>query len=103
VSDELPAANGTTMVTGRVGQLCAEADPAATIIASTENAASMKRFGLNIVRFPQVVLRQHTQEICLCWRLPERAGNEGSEAKDKQPASRRHTAIAAATADQCQN
>ena len=34
VSDELPAANGTTMVTGRVGQLCADAAPTAAMVAS---------------------------------------------------------------------
>src|SRR6185295_2721547 len=56
VSDELPAAKGTTMVTGRVGQFCADADPTATIIASAGHAASVRRFGLNMVRSPQVVL-----------------------------------------------
>ena len=42
VSDELPAAKGTTMVTGRVGQLCADAVPTAPMIASAATAASAK-------------------------------------------------------------
>src|SRR5215510_2927895 len=53
VSVELPAANGTTTVTGRVGQLCAEAAPTVTRVASAE---SMTRGGLNMILFLQSVL-----------------------------------------------
>ena len=48
VSVELPAANGTTTVTGRVGQLCAEAGAAAAAIASMPSANSTKRDGILI-------------------------------------------------------
>jgi hypothetical protein len=38
VSVELPAANGTTTVTGRVGQVCAEAEAVAAIAMSVCSA-----------------------------------------------------------------
>ena len=56
VSDELPAAKGTTMVTGRVGQLCADTAPTAPLIASAATAASAMCLRLNMVRSSDVVL-----------------------------------------------
>jgi hypothetical protein len=50
VSEALPAANGTTMVTGRVGQFCAWAVAAIRTaaspitVASTPRAAALNRF-----------------------------------------------------------
>jgi hypothetical protein len=38
VSEELPAAKGTTIVTGRIGQLCAAAIPSMAMAASAQSA-----------------------------------------------------------------
>src|SRR5215470_8383389 len=51
VSEELPAAKGTTMVTGRAGQFCADA---ALIVAMAARVQSAKRLGLNIIRSPWI-------------------------------------------------
>jgi hypothetical protein len=56
VSDELPAAKGTTMVTGRVGQFCANVVLTAPMVASAETAASAKCLRLNMIRSSDVVL-----------------------------------------------
>ena len=47
VSVELPAAKGTTIVTGRVGQFCADAASTAVTVASVQRA---KRIGFNMIR-----------------------------------------------------
>jgi hypothetical protein len=53
VSLELPAANGTTTVTGRVGQLCADAvSEAATNTAMLARAPSTTRTGLDMIGSP---------------------------------------------------
>ena len=46
VSVELPAANGTTTVTGRVGQVCAEAGAVVATAASVQSANNARRDGM---------------------------------------------------------
>jgi hypothetical protein len=43
VSVELPAANGTTTVTGRVGQVWADAEPATAMLTIVQSATSTGR------------------------------------------------------------
>src|SRR5262249_45172455 len=60
VSDALPAAKGTIMVTGRVGRPCADAAPAVAIIVREQSAT---RIGLNMIRSPEEYFRHQLSAV----------------------------------------
>src|SRR5262245_30709234 len=62
VSDELPAANGTTMVTGRCGQLCADAAPTVTKAVRAESETSATLFVFNMMR--SLLATKQQQKTC---------------------------------------
>jgi hypothetical protein len=72
VSVELPAANGTTTVTDRVGQVSAEAGTVAPMAANVQNAKSARRNGIHMMSSWAVdVCRTKTVEKMIDYPRPE--------------------------------